>query len=545
MSMTIFDSSASTLETAWYLDTPAGPIPQAGGNVSLDRSWTPVLQATTEYNTDHELADQIEPLSPDPLVLRLRTQTAGLPILDAGNEKPQNLLSNGDFENGLDGWTVSNGSAIVTTSYNDRMWGGLGGRLMQLTATDTAQWATIQANVPISAAAGKWVAFAALLACESASRVRLQARHYLNGYFYNSSSQYTAAFYTGRRVEHAAFIPEGATMVQVQLQLNKPIGEAGRRMWADKVIAVAADTEAEARAGVAEFRPGSLGEYEWPAPDIVGARVNQATYWVYPRSTREDVVNRRTSVELASADLLMTEVRNGSGEPWIAAPSTDDSYGRTDYVMTRSLSQAILHAGLPITVLADDAETSPLDEPTWAVADNLTSFMQALLHSRYEWQFNPRLNQYQLRYQPPQPGSYSLGSAGRRLQSAVITRGDSTELGTLDYADGLIIYWRWTSAMDGSSHEFVETVLADNITDWRQVTKWAELTINSSPQNYGQHLLGNRADRRAQALITAALDGWSIDDLGLKWSDAASSYQTLSFSVDGGTYTINGPLREG
>lgn len=540
MSLSLADVNAEALEAVWTLDTAAGPIALAGGQVSLDRSWTPALQATVDYDTQHPLAAQVEPLTRDPLVLRLRTQTAGLPILAAGDDKPQNLLSNGDFENGLTGWTAVSGSAIVKTAYNDRMWGGLGGRLMELIATDTAQWSTMRGTVPTAATAGKWLAFAAMVACDGVALVRLQARYYLDGYQYSPTSQYTADFYPGRRLQHSVFIPEGATSLTVELQMNKPVGEAGVRMWADKVIAVAADTEAEALAGVAEFRAGVLGEYEWPE-DTSGARVNQVAYWVYPRSTRESRSQGRTSVELASADLLLVEQRNGSAEPWIAPPSRIFG-GDRNYAMTRTASQLIVHAGLRVTVGAQADETSPEREPTWEPGDNVWGFIQGLLRSRYEWRFDPKINAMSLLLGSAAPEAFE--SAGRlNAIDSTVTRGDSTELGTLDFADGLLITWQW-EGNDGSTNSRLETIVAAHLDSWRDVTKWAELTINSAPQTYGARLLDTRVARIAQGTHTLALDEWSIDDLGIAYWDGPSRFQTLSFSVDGGTYTITSPLQE-
>ncbi|WGW12758.1 hypothetical protein LWF01_03005 [Saxibacter everestensis] len=180
----------------------------------------------------------------------------------------RNLVSNPSFETGTAGWSADSGVTLApTTVFAGQMNGTVGSSIALLTvgsgyASPYAKLETHADNaMPVTP--GGWVAVRFWAATESTGeqiRVQLRFGTPSEGYAYYAGSFAPAGFYTGKFFTFAARIPTGKTVVRVQSQLFSGSTTvnlaAGKRMWADQIIACTGSTQADVLAAVAAYFDG-------------------------------------------------------------------------------------------------------------------------------------------------------------------------------------------------------------------------------------------------------------------------------------------------
>lgn len=172
----------------------------------------------------------------------------------------RNVIINGDFENGNTGWSSSGANVFeATTSWNDRMWDGLGGHLLSSTANLGAQYHDIRQTLgPM--VEGQWLGVSSYVAVSSTSRARIQVRFrsHSQSNQYQNSGWVDARFYAGTFIHHAFQAPFDAYDVMIQIQAqHTDLGSTSNRLFADKVIGCVADSEQSALDQTAVYFDGA------------------------------------------------------------------------------------------------------------------------------------------------------------------------------------------------------------------------------------------------------------------------------------------------
>lgn len=210
-----------------------------------------------------------------------------------------NLVKNGSFETDISGWVVTSGTLSSYNSGSSNWWPdhtsvARGVRDLLATSDGTAAYVTaVQAvDNAIPVTPGKWVAVHALIASDSlgthaARGARVDVALYgTSPTTYMASGPYVqSTFYAGRRVMYAFQVPAGYSTGRIRIQgFSGNTGTmlaSGQRLWADAVMAVEANTEAEALAGIATYFDGNTPDtptvrYDWTGTP--GASTSTKTY---------------------------------------------------------------------------------------------------------------------------------------------------------------------------------------------------------------------------------------------------------------------------
>ena len=190
----------------------------------------------------------------------------------------RNLLPNPSFET-PGGWAAVGGTAVYNSSFKDQMWGGggSGNNLVQVAADGSSAYLTLIQSLDTRFVVnpGQWVGVAMLVANDGTGVQGVRSDVTCTGTattYHNSGSFISSGFYTGRRITYAIQVPATGSLAQVRVQMysgasTTPI-PAGKRMWVDSVIAVTANTEADALAAVSTYFDGASAtagakRYRW------------------------------------------------------------------------------------------------------------------------------------------------------------------------------------------------------------------------------------------------------------------------------------------
>lgn len=169
----------------------------------------------------------------------------------------RNLAINGDFENGIYGWSVSGGSGSAESEFNGRMWGGLGGHMLQVTHNSSGRFVVARQDIPVQPS--QWVAVAYYVATDT------DVEHQAEFYWQNDGALVVSnvtgwsssfLFYEGDRFVRAFQAPSTADTLSLRLPIRVPADTNGRRAWFDKITIAAADSEQAALDQVAEYFDG-------------------------------------------------------------------------------------------------------------------------------------------------------------------------------------------------------------------------------------------------------------------------------------------------
>ena len=227
----------------------------------------------TPYEMDHKI-DVFKVQSTTPKVVAedgapILLDVVFLPVGDAYNAAdgflpfPQdNLVRNGDFENGLTHWTSRQVDEMSTTpAWNNQMWGGLGGNMLYVAATqETILDSYFRQNIHGNFILGKYLGISGYFATPGDGSVfRVRVRWGSRG-TYSYSGFMEAPFYGGSFSHHAFRIPQNLDLIQFQVDISTDwvgdgLSSAPTQFWADKIMVALGNTEEEALENSAVYRP--------------------------------------------------------------------------------------------------------------------------------------------------------------------------------------------------------------------------------------------------------------------------------------------------
>lgn len=325
-----------------------------------------------------------------------------------------------------------------------------------------------------------------------------------------------------------SWAPQGAG--RLVLPLDHP-GAATLVEYARTPLRLVAELYASdkgATLGSSTFGATTLGAGTWPVvastPYAPAGAAAQADYqrvaWqVYPRRIRRDHVARTLMLEVATAELLLFEARNG-GKPWMPRPTGPGAtYRVTDVLLELSryvgVSLRIEHQN--VTLPRGEVEPWLPGESAWAWFDRLR--MQAQLSYRLD----PTLNRIRF----VAATANVLGAVPRDW----LDRQDDVGGGRTDmtaYADAVEVLWQWRDRA-GNDLEQRDVALAPGVASWRDARAWATFTMPRSP------IPGWAAARVAQlyrwrnlTTVTLPLDATTLVDLN---SGRGLAAQSLEYAI--------------
>lgn len=213
----------------------------------------------------------------------------------------RNFVPNPSFEapDPATSWVFSNATAVRTTSFHEQMWPdygyGSGPFLLQMTATGNGNYITLtqRSTSAVDVVPGQWIGVSVLVAGDtlggaagSGFRSDVVTTNGTTSSYHASGAFEPAGWYTGRRIIYAIQVPADRTQAYVRVQGYSGSGTdiaSGQRMWVDDVMAVVAETEADALAAVSRYLDGDT-----EAPDVAWAswdgteKDSASTIDVYP-----------------------------------------------------------------------------------------------------------------------------------------------------------------------------------------------------------------------------------------------------------------------
>lgn len=272
----------------------------------------------------------------------------------------------------------------------------------------------------------------------------------------------------------------------------------------------------------------SLGGGVWPTtpttpyapPGAPAQQSTSASWYVYPRRIRRDRVEHVLEVEVATAELLLVEARNG-GLRW---QPTGLRAGNV-YRVTDVLLELTRYVGVQLLIEPSTA-TVPADEvPPWEPGESAWEWFDALrMLAGLSYRFDPHLNR--IRFVPAAAGGLPAVLPDWLRREDIVGGGQAEGLA---YADAVEVLWQWTER-DGTEREQREVALAPGVTSWRTARAWATYTKRGRPiPQWAAHRVAVQHRMRNLTTVELPLDATTLVDLG---TGRGSSAQSIAFAID-------------
>ena len=173
----------------------------------------------------------------------------------------RNLAKNPSFEVDLSGWGTPGGSVMDRISGSSVTSGSWLARIVATQAPITPNVYLDAIEPVVESEAGKWagLAFDVRGRTETANGVMVRIGFFVGGAWTYSTAPAVGINNAWSRVSHAAVIPSGTTQIRSMLYLRTPDNQplpGPYEYWVDSVVRVTADSERDARDGVAIYFDG-------------------------------------------------------------------------------------------------------------------------------------------------------------------------------------------------------------------------------------------------------------------------------------------------
>lgn len=319
-----------------------------------------------------------------------------------------NLVTNPSFEVDTTGWAPGGGTIATYNSSSSSWWPDFtqvprGIRDVVATADGANSYLTIaqDSSSQFTLTPGKWVGVHALVASDglgtNASRgVRVDVALYGG-----ATTQYAASgnfeqstFYTGRRIMYAFQVPADVTGGRVRIQAfsgnTGTVIATGQRLWADCIMAVQAETQAEALAAVSTYFDGSTAtadatggvRYVHAFTGTAHASTSTRSITITPSDTGPSGVN-------GFARRVITKAKTSNSSGWNA--SSGSSY--RGVISGNSNDPVTVSAWVRFTALTDPGtvhrtvrlRTTAYTTPTSSTVAGTTGSEPAVLLPMNEW----------------------------------------------------------------------------------------------------------------------------------------------------------------
>lgn len=321
-----------------------------------------------------------------------------------------------------------------------------------------------------------------------------------------------------------SWAPQGAGQLQLQLEAWDALGldvATPRLAYLQVELLPYAPSPAGGTMGASTFDagvfPAVVPDYYRTRDDFTPSAAKR-TWQVYVTAARDDAGGHVTTLDVATIELQLQRLRNGGAE-WM--PTATGPGG--GYVLADVWRQMSNYIGVPIPTVWGNYMVGELQP--WAPGATAWDFLDAArVAARRSYLIDPATGVVTFSsptYVADQPLPADWLTSSR-------DRGDVARFDGLEYADCVVIDWRWTDAA-GVEREQTDVAYpaASGITDWRQARKMHRELRNAQPfPGVAQDLADALYRWRSVEVASYALEPYTLHDL------RSAAWTTIAYAFD-------------